>query len=85
MVMDDGVMAVRKVIIVGGGVAGTATALALHNVGIKAEVYEAHPSGGADAGAFLTVMRNGMAALAQIDAAERSVSPSRPAAAVRIV
>ena len=57
-------MAVRKVIVVGGGVAGTATALALLKVGIEAEVYEAYPSGGADAGAFLTVMRNGMAALA---------------------
>jgi glycine/D-amino acid oxidase-like deaminating enzyme len=52
-------MALSKVIIAGGGVAGTATALALLRAGIEAEVYEAHPSGGADAGAFLTVMRNG--------------------------
>lgn len=38
-------MAVRKVIIAGGGVAGAVAALALLKVGIEAEVYEAHPSG----------------------------------------
>jgi 2-polyprenyl-6-methoxyphenol hydroxylase-like FAD-dependent oxidoreductase len=71
-----------KVLIVGGGVAGTATALALHRSGIAPVVYEAHPSGGDDAGAFLTVMANGMAALASIDAAESIVEASFPAAAV---
>ncbi len=71
-----------QVLIAGGGVAGTATALALHRAGIPATVYEAHPSGGDDAGAFLTVMANGMAALASIDAAESVVEASFPAAAV---
>jgi 2-polyprenyl-6-methoxyphenol hydroxylase-like FAD-dependent oxidoreductase len=78
-------MTVRKVIIVGGGVAGTATALALLNAGIEAEVYEAHASGGADAGAFLTVMRNGMAALAGIGAAEAVEAVSFPARAVALL
>jgi 2-polyprenyl-6-methoxyphenol hydroxylase-like FAD-dependent oxidoreductase len=78
-------MAVRKVIIAGGGVAGTVTALALQRVGIEAEVYEAHPSGGADAGAFLTVMRNGMAALAGIGAAEAVDAVSFPARAVALL
>jgi 2-polyprenyl-6-methoxyphenol hydroxylase-like FAD-dependent oxidoreductase len=78
-------MAVRKVIIVGGGVAGTATALALLNAGIEAEVYEAHPSGGADAGAFLTLMRNGMAALAGIGAADAVDAVSFPARAVTLL
>src|SRR5690242_9140577 len=55
-VRQDGTMAVRKVIVAGGGVAGSATALALREAGIEAEVFEAHASGGADAGAFLTVM-----------------------------
>jgi 2-polyprenyl-6-methoxyphenol hydroxylase-like FAD-dependent oxidoreductase len=75
-------MGVRKVVVVGGGVAGTATALALLRAGIEAEVYEAHASGGADAGAFLTVMRNGMAALAGIGAAEAVQAVSFPARAV---
>ncbi|GAA4964779.1 FAD-dependent monooxygenase [Actinoplanes utahensis] len=78
-------MAVRKVIIAGGGVAGTATALALQQAGIEAEVYEAHPSGGADAGAFLTVMRNGMAALAGLGAAEAVNAVSFPARAVALL
>lgn len=78
-------MVVRKVIIAGGGVAGTATALALLKAGIEAEVYEAHPSGGADAGAFLTVMRNGMAALAEIGAAEAVDAVSFPARAVALL
>src|ERR1051325_1178412 len=77
-------MAVRKVIVAGGGVAGTATALALREAGIEAEVYEAHGSGGADAGAFLTVMRNGMTALAGIGAAEAVNAVSFPARAVAL-
>jgi 2-polyprenyl-6-methoxyphenol hydroxylase-like FAD-dependent oxidoreductase len=78
-------MALSKVIIAGGGVAGTATALALLRAGIEAEVYEAHPSGGADAGAFLTVMRNGMVALAGIGAAEAVDAVSFPARAVTLL
>jgi len=78
-------MAVRRVIIAGGGVAGTATALALLRAGIPAEVYEAHASGGEDAGAFLTVMRNGMAALAGIGAAEAVDAVSFPARAVTLL
>jgi 2-polyprenyl-6-methoxyphenol hydroxylase-like FAD-dependent oxidoreductase len=73
-----------KVIIAGGGVAGTATALALHRAGIDSVVYEAHPSGGDDAGAFLTVMAKGMAALDAIDAARSIVENSFPAAAVEL-
>ena len=71
-------------LIAGGGVAGTATALALHRAGIASVVYEAHPSGGADAGAFLTVMANGMAALEELDAARSVVDASYPAAAVEL-
>ncbi|GLY05367.1 FAD-dependent monooxygenase [Actinoplanes sp. NBRC 101535] len=78
-------MAVREVIIVGGGVAGTATALALQRAGIRAEVFEAHTSGGADAGAFLTVMRNGMAALEEIGATEAVTAVSFPADAVALL
>lgn len=52
-----------RVLIVGGGVAGLATALALDAAGIAATVYEAHPVSGADIGAFLTLASNGISAL----------------------
>ena len=35
---------VREVAIIGGGIAGPVTALALHKAGIEATVYESHPS-----------------------------------------
>ncbi|WP_370939032.1 FAD-dependent monooxygenase [Amycolatopsis sp. cg13] len=57
-----------RVLIAGGGVAGTVTAMALRLAGHEPVVFEAHPSGGADAGAFLVVMHNGMNALRAIDA-----------------
>jgi 2-polyprenyl-6-methoxyphenol hydroxylase-like FAD-dependent oxidoreductase len=74
-----------RVLIAGGGVAGTATALALHRAGISSVVYEAHPDGGEDAGAFLTVMANGMAALASIGAATAVAEASFPAGAVDLL
>ncbi|KUL22426.1 FAD-dependent monooxygenase [Actinoplanes awajinensis] len=77
-------MTVGRVIIVGGGVAGTATALALHRAGIPAEVHEAHEAGGADAGAFLTLMGNGMAALAEIGATAAVEAVSYPAPTVTL-
>jgi len=77
-------MAMTKVLIAGAGVAGTATALALHRAGIASVVYEAHASGGEDAGAFLTVMANGMAALDRIDAGRSVIDASYPAAAVEL-
>lgn len=80
-VRQDGRM---TVVIVGGGVAGAATALALQGAGVAAEVYEAHPSGGEDAGAFLTVMGNGMAALGKLGATEAVAAVSYPAEAVTL-
>jgi 2-polyprenyl-6-methoxyphenol hydroxylase-like FAD-dependent oxidoreductase len=73
-----------RVLIAGGGVAGAATALALQRAGIASAVYEAHPSGGEDAGAFLTVMANGMAALDAIGAAEAVERVSYPARSVAV-
>lgn len=73
-----------KALIVGGGVAGCATALALRQAGVPSVVYEAHASGGDDAGAFLTVMANGMAALTAIDADRHVIDASYPAAAVEL-
>lgn len=52
-------MSVKKVIIVGSGVAGPATALALKKAGIKSEIYEAYPGPGDAVGAFMGITPNG--------------------------
>ena len=74
-----------RVLVAGGGVAGTATALALQRVGIPSVIYEAHAEGGEDAGAFLTVMANGMAALSSIGAGPAVVEASYPAGTVDLL
>jgi 2-polyprenyl-6-methoxyphenol hydroxylase-like FAD-dependent oxidoreductase len=61
---------VTGIIVIGGGISGSAAALALHKAGFEVSVHEAHPETGADIGAFLTLASNGMRALAQFDAAE---------------
>ena len=62
--------AVRSALIVGGGIAGPATALALHRAGIDAAVHEARPAGATTEGAFLTLATNGLRALEALGAAE---------------
>ena len=59
-----------RILIIGGGIAGTAAALALRKAGREAVVFEAHPRTGQDIGAFLTLASNGMRALIQTGAAE---------------
>jgi 2-polyprenyl-6-methoxyphenol hydroxylase-like FAD-dependent oxidoreductase len=59
-----------RVLIIGAGIGGSATALALHKAGLDVAVYEAHPETGEDIGAFLTLASNGMQALGQLDAAQ---------------
>ncbi|WP_407699519.1 FAD-dependent oxidoreductase [Streptomyces broussonetiae] len=61
---------VTKVVVIGGGIAGTAAALALQRAGYDVTVYEAHPDTAADIGAFLTLGSNGMRALAQLGATD---------------
>ena len=56
------------VLIVGAGIAGPVAALALRRAGISAEMHEGHRTGGTDAGAFLTLAGNGMAALRTLGA-----------------
>lgn len=68
---------------VGGGIAGCAVALAAHRAGLDAEVYEARADGGDD-GAFLTLASNGMAALAQLDAAHAVGAAGFPLIALRL-
>ena len=58
----------KKAIIVGGGIAGPVTAMALQRAGIEPVVYEAYATGAGAAGAFLTVAVNGLDALRVLDA-----------------
>jgi 2-polyprenyl-6-methoxyphenol hydroxylase-like FAD-dependent oxidoreductase len=61
----------KKALIIGGGIAGPVTAMALQRAGIDSVVYEAYDtSAGLDAGAFLTVAVNGLDALRTLDAHE---------------
>lgn len=68
-------------LIIGGGVAGTTTAMALKKAGITSAVYEAHPDGLSERGAFLSLFANGMDALRAIDThqlvSERSFAVAR--------
>jgi 2-polyprenyl-6-methoxyphenol hydroxylase-like FAD-dependent oxidoreductase len=50
-------------LIIGGGIAGAVTAMALRKAGIESVVYEAYPSGADDIGAFLSLPGNGLDAL----------------------
>ncbi|MFG1921103.1 FAD-dependent monooxygenase [Cryptosporangium sp. NPDC048952] len=59
-----------KVLVIGGGVAGSATAIALHCAGIEAEVYERHPDVADEVGLFLTFAGNGIDALTVLGAAD---------------
>jgi FAD-dependent urate hydroxylase len=56
-----------SVIIVGAGVAGPVTAIALQKAGIDATVYEAYDRTADGVGAFLTLAVNGIAALGSLD------------------
>ncbi|WP_030160093.1 FAD-dependent monooxygenase [Glycomyces sp. NRRL B-16210] len=58
----------RSALIVGGGIAGPAAALALQKAGIEAQVFEARPTGADTQGGPLTLAPNGLSALKVIDA-----------------
>ena len=57
-----------RVLVIGGGVAGPVTAMALQRAGIDAVVYEAYPPSTEEVGSYLTVATNGLDALRAIDA-----------------
>ncbi|MFD1050000.1 FAD-dependent oxidoreductase, partial [Kibdelosporangium lantanae] len=73
-----------KAIIIGGGVAGAVTAVALRRAGISSVVYEAYPTGADDIGAFLTIMSNGMDALRAVDLHQPVIDVAFPATAVEL-
>ena len=67
-----------EVVVVGGGVAGAAAALALERAGIGVRVFEAR-SGAQGAGAFLVVAGNGMRAVRELGVELASGFPLRSA------
>lgn len=74
-----------KALIIGGGIAGAVTAMALDKAGIDAEIFEAYPTGADDVGAFLVVFANGLEALRVIDAHGPVVANSFPAQRVELI
>jgi 2-polyprenyl-6-methoxyphenol hydroxylase-like FAD-dependent oxidoreductase len=59
---------VRTALIIGGGIAGPVSAMALQKTGIESTVFEARPSGAGGVGVFLTLASNGIDALRVLDA-----------------
>ncbi|MGW4063136.1 FAD-dependent monooxygenase [Amycolatopsis sp. NPDC004747] len=68
-----------KALIIGGGIAGPVTAMALQKAGIDSVVYEAREAAVDDVGAFMTIMNNGFDALHAIDADKPVLQASFPA------
>ncbi|MGW3960121.1 FAD-dependent oxidoreductase [Amycolatopsis sp. NPDC005003] len=68
-----------KALIIGGGIAGPVTAMALQKAGIDSVVYEAYETGADDVGAFMTIMNNGFDALHAIEADKPVLEASFPA------
>lgn len=69
---------VRTALVIGGGIAGPAEAMALQKAGIDPVVCEAHPAGTDGVGAFLTVGSNGVDALRVLGADRRVVEIGFP-------
>ncbi|GGU73457.1 FAD-dependent oxidoreductase [Streptomyces albospinus] len=72
---------VRTALVIGGGVAGPVTALALRRAGIEATVFEAYPAAADGVGAWLGLAPNGQEALRTIgaDAALHAMGEPTPA------
>jgi FAD-dependent urate hydroxylase len=74
----------RRVLVVGGGIGGLATAIALRQQNIEVEVYEAHEDAAQDVGTFLTVATNGLRALEHLDCRDAVETAGFPSPTIRI-
>lgn len=74
-----------RILVIGGGIAGTAAALGLHKAGHDVALFEAHPDTAEDIGAFLTLATNGMRALAQLDATDAVTAVGFPLTSLRLL
>ncbi|MEU7803822.1 FAD-dependent monooxygenase [Micromonospora arborensis] len=68
----------RTAIVIGSGIAGPVTALALHRAGITATVYEAYPAAAGGIGGTLALAPNGVAALRTVGADEAVTAIATP-------
>jgi 2-polyprenyl-6-methoxyphenol hydroxylase-like FAD-dependent oxidoreductase len=74
----------RTALIIGAGIAGPATALALHKADIAPVIYEAHPSGADGVGVFLTLASNGIDALRVLGADEPALDAGFPTPSITL-
>jgi FAD-dependent urate hydroxylase len=74
----------RTALIVGGGIAGPAAAMALQKADIESVIYEAHPAGAAGIGVFLTLASNGVDALRVLDADKPALAAGFPTPAITL-
>ncbi|WP_214413033.1 FAD-dependent monooxygenase [Sphaerisporangium fuscum] len=71
---------VKTALVIGGGIAGPVTAMALAKAGIEATIYESHPAAADGVGAWLSLAPNGLEALkiVEADKAVEAVSQAVP-------
>lgn len=67
-----------QVLISGGGVAGSVTAMALQQAGIHATIFEAHPPTEAEVGSYFTISPNGLDALDAVGALHLVTAAAQP-------
>ncbi|TMS00474.1 FAD-dependent oxidoreductase [Nonomuraea basaltis] len=67
-----------KALIIGCGIAGPVTAMALREVGVEAEIFEAYGQSAENVGSFLNLASNGLAALRTLGAHRTVLEPAIP-------
>ena len=67
-----------KALIVGAGVAGPVTAMALQQVGIEATIFESHPPSDGELGSYFTMTANGLEGACAIGARELAIAAGFP-------
>lgn len=67
-----------KALVIGCGIAGPVTAMALREVGIDAEIFEAYGQGAENVGSFLNIASNGLAALRVLGAHRQVLKTAIP-------
>jgi FAD-dependent urate hydroxylase len=74
----------RSALIIGGGIAGPAAAMALQKAGIDSVVYEAHPTAAEGVGSFLTLATNGVDALRTLGADQAAIANGFPTTSMTV-
>ena len=74
----------RTALVIGGGIAGPAAAMALQKAGIEPVIYEAHPADADGTGAFLTLASNGVDALRTLGADKPALAAGFPTPAITL-